>query len=195
MGTLHDLQTAAVYMGAAELEISHQERIQIIEAVEQSQTNQMAALGSMVMDLLSIDESDAVYQSFRSKTTTGLEFGSLVVGGYGAVKGVIGFTRLARMPMQVSKITRGVKSSSLLKNKKIINQIESFLGKDSRAFRNNYGDLVIESKDGLKQFRMDFEHPAPHKNAHSHVIEYEMRKNKKIEIFNQRIYPIDVIPE
>lgn len=42
---------------------------------------------------------------------------------------------------------------------------------------------------------MDLNHPTPHKNPHTHLIEFEMRKNKKSEIMNERIYPIDVIPE
>jgi len=59
-----------------------------------------------MMDLLSIDEPDAIYQSLRSKTTMGLEIGSLVAGGYGAVKGFMAFNRLAKMPMQISRIAR-----------------------------------------------------------------------------------------
>ena len=106
VGSIHDLQTAATYMGAAELELSLQERIQIIEAVEQSQADQMAKVGGWVMNMLSIDESDSVYHSFRSKTTTGLEIGSLVAGGYGAVKGVVAFTKLARAPQQVAKVAK-----------------------------------------------------------------------------------------
>ena len=103
VGSLHDLQTAAVYIGSAELEMSLHERISMIEAVEQSQMRQMATLGSHFMGMLAIDESDAAYQNFRSGTTLGLEIGSLVAGGYGAVKGVIGFNKLARMPVQVTK--------------------------------------------------------------------------------------------
>ncbi len=106
LGSIHDLQTAATYMGAVELELSLQERIQIIEAVEQSQANQMAKVGNWVMDMLSIDESDAVYHSFCSTTTTGLEIGSLIAGGYGAVKGAIAFNRLAKVPTQVAKISK-----------------------------------------------------------------------------------------
>lgn len=107
VGSLHDLQTAATYMGAAELEISLQERLQIIEAIEQSQADQMAKVGNWVMDALSIDESDAVYHSFRSNTILGLEVGSLIAGGYGAIKGMIGFSKLARIPAKIAKI--GVK--------------------------------------------------------------------------------------
>lgn len=105
IGSIHDLQSAATYRGAAELEISLQERIQIIEAVEQSQANQMGKIEGWMMDLLSIDESDAAYHSFRSTTTTGLEIGSLIAGGYGAVKGVMAFNRLAKMPMQIAKLS------------------------------------------------------------------------------------------
>jgi hypothetical protein len=47
----------------------------MIDAVERSQAYQMAAVEGWMMDMLSIDESDAVYQSFRSKTTMGLEVG------------------------------------------------------------------------------------------------------------------------
>lgn len=104
--SIHDLQTAAVYMGAGELELSIQERMQIIEAVEQSQANQMATIEDWMMDMLSVDSSDTVYQSFHSKTTLGLEVGSLVAGGYGAVKGIIAFNKLAKAPMQASRIVR-----------------------------------------------------------------------------------------
>ncbi len=63
-----------------------------------------------MMDRLAIDESDAIYQSFRSKTTMGLEIGSLVAGGYGAVKGVMAFNRLAKIPVQIAKTgTKGMR--------------------------------------------------------------------------------------
>jgi hypothetical protein len=167
----------------------------MIDAVERSQASQMKAVEGWMMDMLSIDESDAVYQSFRSKTTMGLEVGSLVAGGYGAVKGVMAFNKLARMPVQAARLSNQIRKPAFLKAEQIIERLETFLGKDSKLFKNSHGDLLIESKDGLKQFRMDFNHPKPHKNPHSHLIEYEMRKNKKFEIINERIYPIDVKPE
>ena len=43
-------------------------------------------------------ESDTVYHSFRSTMTTGLEIGSLIAGGYGAVKGIMAFNKLAKAP-------------------------------------------------------------------------------------------------
>jgi len=82
VGSLHDLQTAVTYMGAAELDSSFQERIQIIEAVEQSQVYQMSKVESFIMDKLSIDKSDAVYQSFLSIKTLGLDGLDFCVGGY-----------------------------------------------------------------------------------------------------------------
>jgi len=89
VGTIHDLHTAAVYIGSGELEMQLHERIQMIEAVERSQMRQMAKVGSYVMKTLQADESDALYQSFRHKTTLGLEVGSLLIGVYGTVKGLI----------------------------------------------------------------------------------------------------------
>jgi len=73
--------------------------------------------------------------------------------------------------------------------------VTKFVGNDARAFRNRYGDLVLESKDGMRQMRMDVNHPYPHKNPHTHVIEFESIKNRKVVSTNHRIYPIDVIPE
>ena len=74
-------------------------------------------------------------------------------------------------------------------------RLESFLGKDSKLFKNSNADLLIKIKDGLRQFRMDINNPKPHKNAHTHLIEFEIRKNKKFEIMNERIFPKDVKPE
>ncbi|MGL5263762.1 MAG: hypothetical protein ACRDAI_04190 [Candidatus Rhabdochlamydia sp.] len=82
------------------------ERTAMIEAVEQSQMQQLATLGSHFMDMLSIDGLDASYQSFRSKTTLGLEIGSLVAGGYGTIKGVIAFNRLVKAPIQISRLAK-----------------------------------------------------------------------------------------
>ena len=66
----------------------------------------MASIEGWMMDMLSVEESDAVYQSFRSKTRIGLEVGSVVVGGCAVVKGTLAFNRLARLPMQVSRLKR-----------------------------------------------------------------------------------------
>ena len=57
VGSIHDLQTAATYIGSVDLDIQLQERSQIIEALEQSQANQMDAIEGWMMDMLSINIS------------------------------------------------------------------------------------------------------------------------------------------
>ena len=74
----------------------------------------MKATESWMMDLLSADPSDTVYRSFRSTTTLGLEVGSLVAGGYGAVKGVIGLRKLVKLPGQVVRISEALSSGAKL---------------------------------------------------------------------------------
>jgi len=108
IGSAHDLQTMLVYMGSGEMEMTLNERVLMIDAVERSQATQMGDVGCWMMDRLSIDESDAVYQSFRSKTTMGLEIVSFVAGGYGAVKGVIGFRRLVKLPGHVARMSEAL---------------------------------------------------------------------------------------
>jgi RHS repeat-associated protein len=106
INSVHDLQTNAAYMGSEDLGLNFQERIQMIDVIEQCQVDQKALLGDMFMDMLSIDPSDAIYQSFRANTTLGLEIGSFVAGGYGTVKGVMALNKLAKMPNQITKVTR-----------------------------------------------------------------------------------------
>ncbi|MDR2539352.1 MAG: hypothetical protein LBC45_01855 [Chlamydiales bacterium] len=103
LGSLHDLQTANVYIGSGEMEMTLEERVLLIDAVERSQANQMAVVGSWTISRMFVDESDAVYQSFRSKTTTTLEISSLVTGGYGVIKGIIGFSKLAKIPINITR--------------------------------------------------------------------------------------------
>ncbi len=81
------------------------------------------------------------------------------------------------------------------KDIKLIKQIERFVGKNPKVFYNKAGDIVVESKDGLRQFRIDLLQTKPHKNPHSHLIRYTPIKNKKIKDWDKRIYPRDVKPE
>lgn len=73
--------------------------------------------------------------------------------------------------------------------------ISKWLGKDAKVITNEAGDRVIQSADGLREIRFDFNRPYPHKNPHTHLIEYKKVKNKKVEIRNKRIYPKGVTPE
>ena len=104
--SLHDLQTASAYIGAEVFEFGSHETSQMLVNLERSQAQRMAAIDSWVMGTLAIDPADAVYQSFRSNTTLGLQIGSAVAGGYGAIKGVVAVSRLARMPMQATKVLK-----------------------------------------------------------------------------------------
>ena len=114
LGSAHDLQTMMFHVGSGEMELALEERVLMIEAVERSQLSQMKATESWMMDLLSVDPSDTVYRSFRSTTTLGLEVGSLVAGGYGAVKGVIGLRKLVKLPGQVVRISEALSSGAKL---------------------------------------------------------------------------------
>jgi hypothetical protein len=128
LNSIHDLQTAATYMGAGELELNVRERVQIIEAVEQSQASRMATIEGWMTKMLSANPADPIYQGSRSTTTMGLEIGSLVTGGYGAVKGVMAFHKLARASQQVSKVSN--LSAKILKSK------NGFLGHKGFEIKN-----------------------------------------------------------
>jgi hypothetical protein len=99
-------------------------------------------------------------------------------------------TNFVRRPFRVRQVSRTVGRNS--EYDKIVSEIEQFLGPESRAFQNGSRDLIIESSDGMRQFRIDLNHPHPHANPHSHVIEYDVRKGKKKRGVDRRIYPIDV---
>ncbi len=66
------------------------------------------------------------------------------------------------------------------------------VGDDATGFLNEAGDLILQSKNGLREVRFDFNNPSPHKSPHVHVIEYKQVKNKKVETRNDRVYPNDV---
>lgn len=105
------------------------------------------------MDLFSVDESDAVYQSFRSKTTMGLEVGSLVIGGYGAVKGVVAFSGWAKLPSQISKIVRKAGNPGFSKIDNAARSIENFLGGNGKVITNADGDMILMR--GNRKIRFD----------------------------------------
>ena len=67
--------------------------------------------------------------------------------------------------------------------------VEKWVGTAPRGFRNNADDFILESQDGLRQIRFDFNRATPHTNPHIHVIEYSIEKNRKIEEINRRIFP------
>ncbi|MCK4934378.1 MAG: RHS repeat-associated core domain-containing protein, partial [Simkaniaceae bacterium] len=157
IGSLHGLQTAAVYIGSEEIEMTHFERMQMIEDVMQSQANQMSKLEDWMMDLMSIDRSNTLYQSSRSTTTLGLDVGSLVMGGYGFVKGAIGFSKLARMPLRASKIISKnlYRAESLYQGKLLgthLKQVQKYGAQGYKKLANGkiryYGDIDLAKTKG-----------------------------------------------
>jgi hypothetical protein len=54
--------------------------------------------------------------------------------------------------------------------------------------RNEAGDSVFLSKDGVRRVRFDFQNPTPHQNPHAHV---EVKINDKW-VKSGPIYPSDV---
>ena len=76
-----------------------------------------------------------------------------------------------RSPLEAGK--------SRLRVKRVVKSVREYVSEDARALHNEAGDLVVESKDGLGQFRVDLKHPDPHRSPHAHVTSFEKVKNKK----------------
>jgi RHS repeat-associated protein len=155
--SLHDLQIAAAYTGSAELDISFQERAQIIKTVEQSQANRFSQVEHWIMDLFSVDASDPVYHSFRSGAILTLDLGSLAIGGYGLVKVGMTFHKLADMSGKVTKIANQVKKPHLEKLNHTVKAIEGFLEGKGQIITNTDGDMILIK--GNKKIRFDIKDP------------------------------------
>ena len=90
----------------------------------------------------------------------------------------------------------GEKNLDSLHTRDILRNIKEFVGKDARGFHNKSGDLIIESKDGLKQFRIDLNNPFPHINQpHCHFIKFKQIRGNKYKEYDVRIFPKDVVKE
>ncbi len=94
-----------------------------------------------------------------------------------------------------AEILTGAAIAKIMKARQVARAAEEWLGKGSRAWRNKAGDVIVESEDGLRQIRFDFKNTSPHKNPHTHVIEFKQVKNKKMKVFEERIFPRDLTPE
>ncbi|MDN3505881.1 MAG: hypothetical protein P0S96_01475 [Simkaniaceae bacterium] len=71
---------------------------------------------------------------------------------------------------------------------KLERRLSDWLGKGSRCIKNEAGDLVFLSQDGLRCVRFDFHRTKPHHNPHGHV---EIKVGGKW-IKSGPIYPSDV---
>ncbi|HEY5235288.1 MAG TPA: hypothetical protein VIJ14_03845, partial [Rhabdochlamydiaceae bacterium] len=95
------------------------------------------------------------------------------------------------------KITRGERSAlfsnelSSLGNVEVIQlekQVSGWLGEGAKFIRNEAGDPVFLSKDGLKCVRFDFNRTTPHNSPHAHI---EVKVDGKW-VKSGQIYPTDV---
>ena len=97
--------------------------------------------------------------------------------GWAIITGGLSHIRLpSKLLRNESKIARAMQS------------LEDFLGSNTRSFRNKSGDLIIESADGLRQVRFDFNNYIPHDKPHIHIIEWEYEKNGKKILSDKRIF-------
>lgn len=83
-----DLQRAAFYVGCDQTEFDYNERNELTSHFNQMELDQRSTLETSVKGLLDVDESGEDYASARSRTTTGLEIGTLVYGGYKGLQGL-----------------------------------------------------------------------------------------------------------
>lgn len=197
--SLYDLQTSAIYMGSDEMNID--ERTDMIEVIEQSQTEQMASIDDFLMDILYMDASDPVYQNYRSRTTIGLEVASLISGGYGLVKGVMAFNKLAKIPREMTKIAKNI--SKISENplqgtrytQKVLRQMQPTLKTGYPDFHgfprivDNYANLGAEElicgRDGVNRLRISLKGGYQELDGH---FEWIIEADKSI---NHRLFVVD----
>ena len=67
-------------------------------------------------------------------------------------------------------------------------EMKTWLGTNSRVIRNEAGDVILQSKDGLREIRFDFNSFYPHDKPHIHLTVYKMKKNKKIKPPHQNLW-------
>jgi RHS repeat-associated protein len=75
------------------------------------------------------------------------------------------------------------------KMQRYVSSIEKYLGPGSRGFKNKAGDLILQSKNGLREVRFDYRNFNPHDRPHIHVINYLNKARKDKLIINKRIFP------
>jgi RHS repeat-associated protein len=69
-----------------------------------------------------------------------------------------------------------------------------WIGKDGKPFYNENGDLILQSRNGLREVQFHFNKTFPHKQPHIHLIQYKFVKNQKEKVFDERLFPCDASP-
>jgi hypothetical protein len=94
----------------------------------------------------------------------------------------------------VSELKSGSRAASLESSAKVTKvvqlekKVSEWLGEGAKFIRNEAGDSVFLSKDGLRCVRFDFNRTKPHNNLHAHV---EIKVGGKW-VKSGQIYPTDV---
>ncbi len=71
----------------------------------EAQLAQLGTINSWISSVFALNSNDPIYNTFRDKTTLGLEVASLVTGGYAVAKGVVAFHKLVKAPGKIAKIS------------------------------------------------------------------------------------------
>ena len=119
---------------------------------QHTQHNHSLAVETWTQNILSVDPTNAAYQTSRSMTSVGLEIGSFVVGGYGAVKGAMALPKLFRAPAQALKVISSTeqacnRATHELYKINLRKQMERPFVKDSQL--NTYFDLAYRPKGSV----------------------------------------------
>jgi hypothetical protein len=153
--------------------------VQGLQATGMSRSNALLVNGGLS---LALGGSSAI---LASKATA---LPSMRLAPVGAKEGIA-------LPSQKANIlTQGFFKKNIIANpcasrvKDAEGMINSYLGEGTRLIKNEAGDLVFISKDGLRKVRFDFISPKPHNNPHMHVEHFSGRKWRD----SGQIYPIDV---
>ncbi|MBU1682719.1 RHS repeat-associated core domain-containing protein [Patescibacteria group bacterium] len=143
--------------------------------------------------------------------------GSMVMGevvggvfGYGTGKvlqkiGQFGFKTITQLKnyrklmaegVDVKVAAEGVMESSKQNISNAQAKIQGYLGKDIKMIKNkDNGNVLFQSQDELKEVQFHTNDSTPHKNPHTHVVEYKQTIKGKDEMFNKKAYASDVEAE
>ena len=159
-GSLHGLQTASFCAGIGEFGFSSGEislmrqAISEVQSLAETQSAQINSINSWMTSAFSIDPFDPVYNSWRDKTTLGLEIGSIATGGWGIARsGITVFNKLSKVPAGAVKIADKLRKVNSQKINNAVGAVENFLGGKGKVITNADGDMIL--MQGNKKIRFD----------------------------------------
>ena len=198
IGQLQDLQSAAMYIGSSEQEVSIPERLMMFNAMEKTQAAQLAMVERGVARMFTVDPSHPTYQASMYWTSIGLEVGAVAYTGYRAVQGVMAVNRLAKMPAALaneSLVARHILTRTKIRNylaevksvskQQFISDLESI----GLKFKGKSPDgRFLEFQDAFSNTRVKI-HPPDKMTRYDHLHLYDKRGNslnQHLKIVNSR---------